>query len=137
VHDGPDVTMLQAVTHLMGFISKYNFSNQSYNNIVKLIIDLIPAKHNMSKELYQSKKIVSGLEMKCEKIDAYKKNCILFWKEHKDDIECQRYGRSRYMMVINEDGTSVTTKVVVKQLVTYLSRQGQNGRSCAKKRCKK
>jgi hypothetical protein len=120
VHDGTDVTMLQAVTHLMGFISKYSFSNQSYNNIVKLIIDLILAKHNMMKELYQSRKIVSGLEMKCEKIDVYKKNCILFWKEHKDDTECQRYDRSRYMMVINEDGTSVTTKVVVKQLVTYL-----------------
>jgi hypothetical protein len=40
------------VTHLMGFISKYSFSNQSYNNIVKLIIDLILAKHNMMKELY-------------------------------------------------------------------------------------
>jgi hypothetical protein len=27
VHDGTDMTVLQAVTHLMGFKSKYNFSN--------------------------------------------------------------------------------------------------------------
>jgi hypothetical protein len=27
VHDATDVTVLQAVTHLMGFKSKYNFSN--------------------------------------------------------------------------------------------------------------
>jgi hypothetical protein len=40
---------------------------------VKLIIDLIPAKHNMLKDLYQSKKIVSGLGMNYEKIDACKK----------------------------------------------------------------
>jgi hypothetical protein len=41
---------------------------------------------------------------------------MLFWNEHKDDIECMHYGRSRYMKVVNEDGASVTTKVVVKQL---------------------
>jgi hypothetical protein len=27
VHDGTDMTVLQAVTHLMGFKSKYSFSN--------------------------------------------------------------------------------------------------------------
>jgi hypothetical protein len=78
VYDGTDVIVLQAVTHLMAFKSKYNFSNQCYNDIVKLIIDLIPAKHNMSKDLYQSKKIVSRLRMDYEKIDAYKKIACCF-----------------------------------------------------------
>ncbi len=83
---------------------------------MKLIIDLILAKHNMPKDLYQSKKIVIGLGMNYEKIDVCKKNCMLFCKEYKDDTECMHCGRSRYMKVINEDGASVTTKVVVKQL---------------------
>jgi hypothetical protein len=61
VHDDTDLTVLQAMTHLMGMKLKYNFSNQYYNDIVKLIIDLIPAKHNMPKDLYQSKKIVADL----------------------------------------------------------------------------
>jgi hypothetical protein len=50
-HDGTDVTVLQAVTYPMAFKSKYNFSNQCYNDIVKLIIDLISAKCNMPKDL--------------------------------------------------------------------------------------
>jgi hypothetical protein len=58
--------ILQPVTCLMGMKSKYNFSNQCYNNIVRLIIDLIPEKHNMPKDLYQSKKIVAGLGMNYE-----------------------------------------------------------------------
>jgi hypothetical protein len=58
--------------------SKYNFSNQCYNDIMNLIIDLIPVKHNMSKDLYQSKKIVANLGMNYEKIDVCKKNCMLF-----------------------------------------------------------
>jgi hypothetical protein len=78
VHDGTDVTMLQVVNHLMAFKSMYNFSNQCYNNIVKLIIDLIPVKHYIPKDLYQSKKIVSDLRMNYEKIDTYKKIVCCF-----------------------------------------------------------
>jgi hypothetical protein len=78
VHDGTDVTVLQVVTRLMLFKSKYNFSNQCYNDIMKLIIDLIPSKYNMLKDLYQSKKIVSDLGMNYEKIDACEKNTCYF-----------------------------------------------------------
>jgi hypothetical protein len=52
VHNGTDVTVLQVMTRLMAFKSKYNFSNQCYSDIVKLIIDLIPVKHDMLKDLY-------------------------------------------------------------------------------------
>jgi hypothetical protein len=77
------------------------YSNQCYNNIVKLIIDLIPVKHNMPKDLYQSKKIVVTLGMNYEKIDVCEKNYMLFWKEHKDNTECMHCGRSRYVKVVN------------------------------------
>jgi hypothetical protein len=116
VHDDTDLIVLQAMTCLMGMKLKFNFLNQCYNDIVKLIIDLILVKQNMPKGLYQSKKIVAGLGMNYVKIDVCEKNCMLFWKEHKDDTECMHCGRSRYMKVVNEDGASITTKVVVKQL---------------------
>jgi hypothetical protein len=41
VHYGTHVTILQEVTRLMTMKSKYNFSNQGYNDIIKMIIDLI------------------------------------------------------------------------------------------------
>jgi hypothetical protein len=78
VHDGTELTILLAMTRLMRMKSIYNFSNQCYNDIMKLIIDLILAKHNMPKDLYQSKKIVTSLGMNYEKIDVCKRNCILF-----------------------------------------------------------
>jgi hypothetical protein len=70
VHDDTNLTILQVVTRLMAMKSTYNFSNQCYNDIMKLIIDLIPMKHNIPKNLYQSKKIVAGLGMNYEKIDV-------------------------------------------------------------------
>jgi hypothetical protein len=54
--------------------------------------------------------------MNYQRIDACEKNCMLFWKEHKDDTKCQHCGRSIYVKVINKDGASVTTKEVVKHL---------------------
>jgi hypothetical protein len=114
VHDDIDVIVLQVVTSLMAMKSKYNFSNQWYNNIIKLIINLIPVKHNMLKYLYQSKKILAGLGMNNKKIDVCKKNCILFCKEHKDGIECMPFSRARYVKVVNEDGVFVIIKVVTK-----------------------
>jgi hypothetical protein len=78
MHDGINVTMLQAVTRLMWLKSKYCFSNQCYNDIVKFVIDLILMKHNMLKDLYQSKKIVSGLGTDYEKINACKKITYCF-----------------------------------------------------------
>jgi hypothetical protein len=78
VHVGTALTVLQVVTHLMTMKSKYNFSNQCYNDIVKLIINLISTKHNMPKDLYQSKKIMTNLGMNYDKIDACEKNYMLF-----------------------------------------------------------
>jgi hypothetical protein len=57
--------------------SMYNFSNQCYNDIINLIIDLIPTKHNMSKIMYQLKKIVADVGMNYEKIDMCEKNYML------------------------------------------------------------
>jgi hypothetical protein len=115
VHDDTDLTILQGVTCLMTMKLKYNFSNQCYNDIVNLIIDLIPTKHNMPKDLYKSKKIIVSLGMNYKKIDMCEKNGMLFWKEHKDDTGCMHCGRFRYVKVVNEDGASVTTKVAAKQ----------------------
>jgi hypothetical protein len=78
VHNGIELTVLQAVIHLMGMKSKYNFFNLCYNDIMKLIIDLILAKHNVPRDLYQSKKIVAALGMNYEKIDVCERNYMLF-----------------------------------------------------------
>jgi hypothetical protein len=83
---------------------------------VKLIIDLILEKHNMSKDLYQLKNIVAGLGMNYEKIDVCERNYMLFWKEHKNDTECIHSGRFINVKVVNKDRASVITKVAVKQL---------------------
>jgi hypothetical protein len=109
-HEGINMTILLVVTWLMVMKLKYNFSNNCYNDIVKLIIDLIPANHKIPENLYQYKKIVLGLDMNY----ACENNCMLFWRDHENDTHCMYCNKSRYEVVVDEEGIEVTTKVPVK-----------------------
>jgi hypothetical protein len=58
--------------------------------------------------------------MEYEKIDACNDKCMLFYKEHKDEMKCLKCGKSRFIEVINEDGEKVMMKVAHKKL-RYMS----------------
>jgi hypothetical protein len=70
----------------------------------------------MSKDMYQSKKLLFALGMEYEKIDVCKVNCMFFYKEHKNETKCLKCGKLRFIEVVNEDGEKVMTKTAHKQL---------------------
>jgi hypothetical protein len=45
------------VTRLMAIKSKYNFSVSCYNDLVDLILDMLPKPHKLPKDFYYSKKL--------------------------------------------------------------------------------
>jgi hypothetical protein len=59
---------------------------------------------------------LSALGLEYEKIDVCKDNCMLFYKEHKNETKCLKCGKLRFVKVVNEDGEKVTTNVAHKQL---------------------
>jgi hypothetical protein len=65
----------------MAIKSKFAFSNNCYKELLNLIRDVIPENHKMPKDMYQSKKLVSSLDMDYEKIDVCENNGMLFYKE--------------------------------------------------------
>jgi hypothetical protein len=69
----------------------------------------------MPKDMYQSKKLLSGLDMDYEKIDVCVNNYMLFWKETANE-KCTVCGERRFVKVENDDGLTVTTEVARKQL---------------------
>jgi hypothetical protein len=122
VHEGTHVTVLEAVTRLMAMKSKYNISNNCFNDFLKFVMDLIPQNHELPKDLYHCKKVVAGLGMDYKKIDACENNCMLFWNRGEGLVNdeglthCKVCKKSRYIEVVDEDGCSVTTNVPIKQL---------------------
>jgi hypothetical protein len=78
LHEHTKVTVLAFVTRLMAIKSKFLFSNNCYNELLKLIGDIFPNPNKLSKDMYHSKKLVEGLGMNYEKIDVCQNSCMLF-----------------------------------------------------------
>jgi hypothetical protein len=116
LHEHTTVSILAFMTHLTAIKSKFAFSNKCYKELLSLISDVLPNNHKMPKYMYRSKKLLSALGMEYEKIDACKDNCMLFYKEHKDEMKCLKCDKSRCVEVVNEDSEKVTMKVAHKQL---------------------
>jgi hypothetical protein len=77
------VTLLTFVTQLMAIKSKFFFSNNCYNKLLKFIGDVHPKPNKLPKHMHHSKKLVKGFDMDYQKIDVYQNNCMLFCKDQK------------------------------------------------------
>jgi galactose-1-phosphate uridylyltransferase len=78
LHEHTEVTLLTFITRPMAIKSKYFFFNNYYNDLVKLISDILSKPHKMPKDMYQSKKMMSALGMKYEKINMCPDNYMFF-----------------------------------------------------------
>jgi hypothetical protein len=116
LHEHTTVSVLAFVTRITSIKSKFAFSNKCYKRLLRLFSNVLPSNHKMPKDMYQSKKIISVLGMEYEKIDVCKDNCMIFYKEHKNEKKCLKCGKRRLVEVVNEDGETVTTKTAHKQL---------------------
>jgi hypothetical protein len=52
LHEHTDVSILAFVTRLMAIKSKYFFSNNCYNEILKLLGDVLPKPNKLPKDMY-------------------------------------------------------------------------------------
>jgi hypothetical protein len=116
LHEHTTVSVPAFMTRITSIKSKFTFSNKCYKELLSLISNVLPSNQKMPKDMYQSKKLLSSLGMKYEKIDVCKDNCMIFYKERTDETKCLKCGKSRFIEVENEDGEKVTTKTAHKQL---------------------
>jgi hypothetical protein len=82
LHEHTYVSILAFVTRLMAIKFKYFFSNNCYNNILKVLGDVLPKPNKLPKDMYHSKTIIKCLSMDYEEIDVCKNNYMLFMKDH-------------------------------------------------------
>jgi hypothetical protein len=80
LHEHTTVSVLAFITCITSIKSKFALSNKCYKELLSLFSDVLPSNHKMLKDMYQSKKLLSALDMKFEKIDVCKDNCMIFYK---------------------------------------------------------
>jgi hypothetical protein len=81
LHEHTKVIVLAFVTRLMAIKSKFFFfSNNCYNELLKLIGNVLLNPNKLPKDMYHSKKLVNVLDMDYGKIDVCQNSCMLFLK---------------------------------------------------------
>jgi hypothetical protein len=79
LHGHMRVIVLTFVTWLMALKSRFFFSKNCYNELLKLFGDVLPNPSKLPKDMYHSKKFVKGLGMDYEKIDVCRNSCMLLF----------------------------------------------------------
>ena len=80
---------------------------------------LLPAGHNLPRNLYEAQKLLRALKMPYEQIDTCQNGCILFRKDHADAKYCPKCKSSRYLEVDSGDGQKRQLEIPVK-ILRYL-----------------
>ncbi|KAL0431202.1 UNVERIFIED_CONTAM: hypothetical protein Sradi_0746200 [Sesamum radiatum] len=56
---------------------------------------MLPRDHNLSTDYYSMKRLIKGLHLSVENIDACKNDCMLYWKDDIDLEYCKFCGDAR------------------------------------------
>ena len=72
------------------------WTNESFTMLLQFLLDFLPSNAKLSKDCYETRKIIKDLGLSYEKIHACPKDCILYWKENANLEVCLNYNRSRW-----------------------------------------
>ena len=75
-------TILSAVSELLNLKAEFNMTISCYDRMVAIIKKMLLKEEKLVGSFYASKKIVKGLGMGYEKIDACRNDCMLFYKDN-------------------------------------------------------
>ncbi|XP_042467446.1 uncharacterized protein LOC122050620 [Zingiber officinale] len=98
-------TKLSAIVTLYNFKSTNGHTDNSFNELLKILGDMLPEKNTLPKDVYSMRKLLKPFDLGYEKIHACPNDCCLFRKELKDLDSCPKCGSSRWKV------DKVTTKV--------------------------
>ena len=120
LHSFTSVAQLTAVARLMAIKSQHNLSAECINKLLSLFDDVLPENHKMPKNLYECKRLLSGLKMPYVKIDACINNCMIYYKEDANKEKCDFCEESRYIVVEESAHQGRQRKPIARKVLHYL-----------------
>ena len=94
-HGHTDVSQLDAIERLIALKSQLGISRDGFDDLLTIFGSLLPAGHNLPRNLYEAQKLLRALKMPYEQIHACPNGCILFRKDHADAKYCPKCKSSR------------------------------------------
>ncbi|KAL0331613.1 UNVERIFIED_CONTAM: hypothetical protein Sangu_1706800 [Sesamum angustifolium] len=75
-----------------------HISERIYDRISQLTDYILPRNHTLPFDYYNTNKLIKDLGLSIEKIDACRKDCMLYWNNDIIKLDCCKfYGEVRYI----------------------------------------
>ncbi|KAM3344328.1 hypothetical protein P3S68_026420 [Capsicum galapagoense] len=88
--------LLSFLVRLLHLKCLNGWSNSSFSMLLELLKDALPEGETLPKSFYDAKKIIKDLGLEYKKIHACPNNCMIYWDETKDRMDCQVCKAPRY-----------------------------------------
>ncbi|XP_073153431.1 uncharacterized protein [Henckelia pumila] len=111
-------TKLSAVVTLYNYKSTNGHSDNSFNELLKILVDMLPEKNILPENVYSMRKLLKPFDLGYEKIHACPNDCCLFRNELKDLELCPKCGSSRWKV---DKVTAKVCKGVPEKVLRYFS----------------
>ncbi|XP_073120880.1 uncharacterized protein [Henckelia pumila] len=89
-------TKLSAVVTLYNYKSTNGHSDNSFNELLKILVVMLPEKNILPENVYSMRKLLKPFDLGYEKIHACPNDCCSFRNELKDLELCPKCGSSRW-----------------------------------------
>ena len=89
-------SQLSAAIRMLDLKCTHQISERAYNDYSEFLQEVLPVDNLKPKDFYSTKKLVQGLGLPVEVIHCCFNNCMLFWGEDSDKLNCKFCGYDRY-----------------------------------------
>jgi hypothetical protein len=93
---GKEWTVLRFMLHLLIVKVKSGWSDNSFNEPLTLLDNLLPKPNLVPRNTYEAKKIINPLKMRVQRIHACRNHCILYHGDYAELEKCPNCDASRY-----------------------------------------
>jgi hypothetical protein len=111
LHETTMVLQLDAISRLIALKSSLGISREGFDLVLAIVGQLLPEVHFLSKNMYESQRLLRALKMSYDAIQACKNGCILFRGDHETATHCPKFKASRFVEVEGSDGNKKQSKI--------------------------
>jgi hypothetical protein len=91
-----ELTVLRFMPHLLIVKAKLGWSDNSFNELLTLLVNLLPKPNLVRRNTYEAKNIINPLKMRVQRIHACRNHCILYRGDYAELEKCPNCDASRY-----------------------------------------
>ncbi|XP_049399799.1 uncharacterized protein LOC125863867 [Solanum stenotomum] len=96
LYSGSKYSLLSFLVRLLHLKCLNGWSNNSFSMLLELLKDVLPEGETLPKSFNDSKKIIKDLGLEYKKIHACPNDCMIYWNDTEDQINCKICKAPRY-----------------------------------------